>query len=226
MRVGSKGATMKPAGSWSDWRGISRPVRIFIAAGAVTVLAVAAYRWSDQEPAARLLVPVEPVPGLAEGDEAFRRREWGAAVEFYRIALERNDDIGIAWFRLGFALHSLRRFEEASEAHRRAAEYEQLRPVALYNLSCAMALQHRRVEALEALRAAIDAKFQHTRPVLDDPDFAWLRNDEEFRVLARRATRPPPSSRPVDPPHPPLDAELPADWLPPAELPAAEVIGR
>ena len=223
---------MHPARSWAParsgavWGGLSRPVWAFVVVTSAALLGLAAYRWSHREPPARLLVPVQPVPGLAEGNEAFQRREWAAAVEFYRIALERNEDIGIAWFRLGFALHALRRFEEATEAHRRASRYEQLRPVALYNLSCALALQHRREEALHALRAAIDANFQHTRPVLEDPDFAWLRNDEEFRVLAQLATRPPPGNRPFDPQHPPFDPELPADWMPPAELPAAEIIGR
>jgi tetratricopeptide (TPR) repeat protein len=217
---------MQPAGRWSAWGGISRPVWALVAATTVGLLGVAVYRLWDREPPMPVLVPVQPVPGLAEGNEAFRRREWTAAAEFYRIALQRDENIGIAWFRLGFSLHALRRFEEAAVAHRRAARYDQLRPVALYNLSCALALQNRREEALEALRAAIDANFQHTRPVLDDPDFHWLRDDEEFRVLAQLATRPPPSGGSYDVPRPPFDLELPADWMPPAELPAAEMIGR
>ena len=232
---------MKPAKPWSALFSISRPVRALMAVTLIAVVAVAIVRSRGQEPNMTMLVRQESVPGLLEGDEAFDRREWTAAVEFYRIALELDDSNGGAWSRLGFSLHALQRYAEATEAHRRASQFERFRPVALYNLSCALALQNRRSEAFEALRAAIDARFQHSRPVLNDPDFILFRNDEEFRVLAQLATRPPPSrplpSRPVPSrpapsrpalsnsapgspatqiPESSLDIALPADWLPPA----------
>ena len=46
----------------------------------------------------------------------------------------------MAWFRLGYSLHALGRLDAAITAHRKAAEFANIRPVALYNLGCAHAL--------------------------------------------------------------------------------------
>lgn len=198
-------------------RGVNGAINIVAAVAllASLVLAITTYVMKQNQPPPIARGAVPHTPGLLEADEAFAVRDWEQAATSYRMVVEYDPYNAMAWHRLGYALHALHRLDEAVDAHRRASNFPQVRGVALYNLACALALQGKAEESLQALQHAIDAGFRSEHPVVDDPDFALLLNDTRFLELAKLATRPSPSSGAggalVDP-------ALPADWQPPAEI--------
>lgn len=124
---------------------------------------------------------------LKQADQAFDAQQWEQAIPRYRQLVEANQQDGRSWFRLGYALHMSGKITEALEAHRRASQFPQARPVALYNMACALALQGKSEQAIEALENAIDAGFVSQRPISEDTDFASIAGDDRFQALAQRA---------------------------------------
>ena len=74
-------------------------------------------------------------------------------------------------------------YERAIEAHRRAATFEPIKGIALYNLACAYALTGRTDEAFEALKASGDAGFDLAEPMRSDSDLDSLRDDARFEAF-------------------------------------------
>ena len=136
--------------------------------------------------------PRNAVDDLAdEARRAFNRGEWAAAADAYGQIVEQEPGNGRAWFRLGFALHSVGRIDEALEAHLKAAEFPPGRGTALYNAACAHALLEHHGEALATLEAAVEAGFSNLRHLRDDPDFAPYREDERYKAIIMRLEQAP-----------------------------------
>ncbi|MFG0284929.1 MAG: TPR end-of-group domain-containing protein [Phycisphaerales bacterium JB039] len=117
---------------------------------------------------------------------AFNRGDWPAAIDGYRLIVEREPDNARAWFRLGFALHADGRIAEALEAHLKAAEFPEGRGTALYNAACACALLGHHDAALATLDEAVTAGFRNLRHLRDDPDFAPYHDDERYQAVVDR----------------------------------------
>ena len=127
--------------------------------------------------------------GAAEfkaGNDAFQKEDWPAAVTAYEAALAKGMTTRLINFRLGYALHMLKRYEEALKHHMAAVQLtnRNLRIDALYNCACAHALLGRKEEALKYFQYAIDAGFSDTAQVEKDTDLDSLRADETFKKLA------------------------------------------
>ncbi|MEM8678250.1 MAG: M56 family metallopeptidase, partial [Planctomycetota bacterium] len=162
----------------------------------ITVLVVPARTLRTQATAEEPKVDVStPQPEVATGEPlsksaaaALAKQDYGTAVAQYRKIVTDNPHSGLAWYRLGYALHAMGELEEAIEAHRRAMEFAPTRATATYNLACALALQGKRDEAMTELEAAIDAGFRaRQRPLGTDPDLAALLDHPQFSALAARA---------------------------------------
>jgi tetratricopeptide (TPR) repeat protein len=138
-----------------------------------TAPAGAAQTAASQDPAAR------------QGDAAFGTEDWMGAVEHYRTALKLGSASPVIHFRLGYALHMLKRYEEALKHHLIGARIANrpLRIDALYNAACAHALLGRKEQALAFLRRAIDTGFRDLEQVAKDSDLDSLREDAEFKEL-------------------------------------------
>lgn len=117
-------------------------------------------------------------------------QKWHDAGVSFRALAERNPSDGRAWLMLGYCLHTEGRLEEAIPFHQRAAEFPATRPIALYNLACAYALQGKKGAALDFLQQAIHAGFYSFRPIHEDSDFASLRDDPRFLKLVETAKHP------------------------------------
>ena len=124
---------------------------------------------------------------IADADKAFTAGDWPTAATAYQAAVQADETNGQAWFRLGYALHASGEYEKALEAHRRAAAFPNIRPIALYNLACAQSLTGAHDDAITTLRAALDAGFTAKQPLANDTDFAAIRDRDEFKTLDARA---------------------------------------
>lgn len=128
-------------------------------------------------------------PGLdadiRAGNEAFQAEDWQAAATAYQAALAKGSTARLVHFRLGYALHMLKRYEEALTHHLIATQIANraLRTDALYNAACAHALLGHKDDALKFLTHAIDAGFVDLDQVGKDSDLDSLRSDDAFKSL-------------------------------------------
>lgn len=103
--------------------------------------------------------------------------------------LEREPANASATFYLGYVLHAQGKLDQAIVYHRRASEFPQLAPNALYNWACALALQGDSDAAIEKLAKSIDLGFSYTSDLTDDPDLISLFEREDFKKLQLQANR-------------------------------------
>ncbi len=92
-----------------------------------------------------------------------------------------------AAFRAAYAWHMAGDYERAIPAHKKAAEFDEFRPTALYNLACAQALTGKPEDAIASLNAAIDAGFDRLELMEEDSDLASLRTRDDFKAILARA---------------------------------------
>lgn len=134
---------------------------------------------------------------IAAGDEApdlhhraalaFNAGRFDEAVECYQRLTREDPDDAQAWYRLGYSLHALKRYEEAAVADHRAAQFPKQRAAALYNLACAQAMAGKADASLKALGEAVDAGFAQTALLDTDDDLASVREDPRFAPIAAKA---------------------------------------
>lgn len=120
---------------------------------------------------------------LLRANTLFQARNWAEAGQAYREVTEEFPSVGLAWHRLGYALHVQGNLEEAIPCHQEAAQFRNFRAVSLYNLCCAHALKKEISTALRFLRQAVDAGFRGLDYLETDKDLDTLRAEPEFRKL-------------------------------------------
>ncbi len=128
----------------------------------------------------------EPRPAAASLDVARRHQqagEWSAAAAAYEAVIQEQPDSVPAWFGLAYCLHRSGDYEKAIKAHQKAAKFEPIKGIALYNLACAYALTGRTEAALTALEASREAGFDIAEPMQSDSDLDSLRDDARFERL-------------------------------------------
>lgn len=123
---------------------------------------------------------------LSDADKAFGEEDWPTAVEHYQAAHRGGINHPLLHFRLGFALHMLKRYDEALPHHRRAVRITNpaLRIDALYNTACALALTGDKAGALDHLTKARDAGFVDITQLNADADLNSIRNEPGFKAIA------------------------------------------
>lgn len=131
--------------------------------------------------------PARPAqdPDLTAANEAFGNEDWPGAEKAYKAFLAKGRNAPIAHFRLGYALHMQKKFDEALTHHLKAVPITNraIRIDALYNCACANALLGKKEEALKYLQHAIDAGFADKEQVGKDSDVDSLREDPTFKKL-------------------------------------------
>jgi Flp pilus assembly protein TadD len=123
-----------------------------------------------------------------EGQAALGDQDYALAADKFQQCVDANDDFGAAWFMLGYARHMNKQLDEAIEAHKRAAEFDdsQFKPIAIYNLGCAYALTGRRDEALAELQRAVDEGYNDSNQFREDSDLNSLHTSTEFAAMLAR----------------------------------------
>jgi tetratricopeptide (TPR) repeat protein len=129
------------------------------------------------------------------GDEAnslFTAQKWEAAAQAYTAITKIDAQNARAWYRLGYSLHAMGKYELAVQAFQRAVDIGN-NPTAMYNLACAYARSGNKDKAFEWLNKSLNAGVPQPAQISTDNDFASLRDDARFKeitTLAARIARP------------------------------------
>jgi Flp pilus assembly protein TadD len=125
------------------------------------------------------LTKKEDKPGK---DKTISRLE-DAVNNFERLNKESSQD-GDEWYKVGSRLIRLRDFDRAAAALIQAVELLPYRGSnAMYNLACTYALKGDRALGLEWLEKSINAGFDDSSKLRDDPDIAGLRGEPRFKQI-------------------------------------------
>jgi len=136
-------------------------------------------------PLATIQVTAQSVPVEKQRSEvrhAVERRssEWSA---------ERSPASGEQWFQYGKEAFKHKDYDVAIAAYRRAIELDYRAAAAMYNISCAYAVQDDGDSALQWLEKAVDHGYEIGK-VDDDSDLDTLRADPRFARIANRSGEP------------------------------------
>jgi Flp pilus assembly protein TadD len=123
-----------------------------------------------------------------QAHEAFMSGDMAKAAELLGKVCEEGGH-GVDWFRLGYALHMTGDLDRALEAHTKATEYAQFRPIALYNVGCAHALQGHKDKAFEALERSAKAGFAMADHIHTDSDLDTLHSDDRWSSFVKQIER-------------------------------------
>jgi tetratricopeptide (TPR) repeat protein len=144
--------------------------------GALTLVALAG---ADDKPAKKARRPVS----AQEAQNYFGQQDWAKAAAAYEQIVRANPHNGQYWQNYGFALHSLKRYDEAIKAWARSVDLGYQPATGLYNLACANSLAGRKDEALTWLEKAGDAGFSQEEAIRTDSDLDPLRQDPRFKKI-------------------------------------------
>lgn len=133
------------------------------------------------------LSPTQIESIIEEGLAAVRMEEWDRAIDKFRDVVNSDSQHQLATFYLGYSLHGAKRFAEAITFHERASKFARFNQTALYNWSCALALQGKKREAIAKLTEAVEMGFVHQIDIVADSDMASLIGDSDFEKLRQRA---------------------------------------
>jgi tetratricopeptide (TPR) repeat protein len=121
-------------------------------------------------------------------DALYSAQKWTEAAVAYDTITKSEPQNARAWYRLGFALHSLGQFDKAVPAFEHAVAINH-NPFAMYNLACAYARAGNKDRAFEWLTQSLNAGFPNPSQVNSDTDLAGLRDDARFKEVAALADR-------------------------------------
>lgn len=120
----------------------------------------------------------------AAGDSAIVHRDWKALASLYGPVTQAEHDNGMAWFRLGAALHELGRFKDAAAAMREAVRLQFQPAQAELRLARALA----RDGALDSVAPHLEraATGVPVELITTDPDFDPVHKNAAYMALIER----------------------------------------
>lgn len=133
----------------------------------------------------------EPTPAVGKqsrsaADAAWQTKDWENAAVNYRKVVDADPKDGEAWHRLGFALHSLGKLDEALAAHEKAAGFPRFAGHGCYNAACVHALKGDKEKAIAWLDKAANAGLDLYDHIQTDTDMDAIRDDPRFaKILAK-----------------------------------------
>jgi len=112
--------------------------------------------------------------------------EWPQAIKTYEAIIDHAPESRQAWFGLAYCVHMSGDYERAIKVHKKAATFDEIKGISLYNLACAYALTGRTDDAIDALEASAKAGgFDLADPMRDDTDLDSVRDDPRYQHLLR-----------------------------------------
>lgn len=140
-------------------------------------------------PRAQQSAPAAPAQELAElkkeASRAFDAGEWPNAAELYKEIVALEPANAGAWFRRGFALHSLHDFKGSAAAFERSNELKPNGTVA-YDVACAKAQLGDTDAALAWLEKSKSLGMQDLATLTTDHDLDPLRSTPRFQELVKQ----------------------------------------
>jgi CubicO group peptidase (beta-lactamase class C family) len=153
--------------------GIGRPVGEF--GGWLMNLAVRSIRPS-----------LSKVPSLEEANIYHLSADWENASWAYEAITKQNPTNGFAFSRLGQALSSLQKYDQAAIAYEKSLALKFRPPNTMYNLACVYSLKGDKDKAFQWLERALAAGFENSTALQTDSDLNNLRGDARFKQLLQR----------------------------------------
>ena len=86
---------------------------------------------------------------MKEARQLVMAQKWKEAAEKFLEITEAEPDNALAWFNLGLSLHYSGQVDKGIEATKKAASFEKLRAIALYNIACGYAMKKDKDEAFK-----------------------------------------------------------------------------
>lgn len=122
-----------------------------------------------------------------EADALFTAQKWNEAAPAYEALTKTDPNNGRFWYRLGYSLHSMGKYQEAARAFQRSVEIGN-NPLVMYNLACSYARLGDKDKAFEWLNKSLNLGF--VAPQLSsDPDLDGLHSDARFKEVTNLAAR-------------------------------------
>ena len=121
-------------------------------------------------------------PEMQEANTFFQAGDWPRAAQAYEAITKQQPANGLAWFRLGYALHSMNKYDAAVEAYQKAIKIGS-NPPAMYNLACSYARLNDKDKAFEWLNKLLQTGFAGVQSLKTDADFESLREDARFKEI-------------------------------------------
>jgi ketosteroid isomerase-like protein/tetratricopeptide (TPR) repeat protein len=120
---------------------------------------------------------------VQEAQSYSRQQDWVKAAAAYEQIVQANPHNGQHWHNYAFALHSLKRYDEAIKAWTTSIEAGFQPATGIYNLACAHSLSGHKDEALALLQKAVDAGFFQEDLIRTDTDLNPIRDDPRFKKI-------------------------------------------
>jgi uncharacterized protein (TIGR03067 family) len=105
------------------------------------------------------------------------------AAKAYAQVVEKDPEMGAAWFHLGYTLHMDGKWDEALKAHLKASTFSEWQAISLFNAGCAYSLKKDADNSLKHLRQSVDANFDRLEMLETDADLEFVRKDPRFKNL-------------------------------------------
>ena len=132
-------------------------------------------------------VSAQTTSATPEADALFTAQKWNEAAPAYEALTKTHPNNGRVWYRLGYSLHSMGKYQEAARAFQRSVEIGN-NPLVMYNLACSYARLGEEDKAFEWLNKALNLGF--VAPQLSaDPDLDALHSDARFKEVTNLAAR-------------------------------------
>jgi hypothetical protein len=146
-----------------------------------------------------LVAQADSVPTIGQARVLLGQQQYEAAAEILRTITARQPENPRAWAMLGLALHAEGDYQAALAAHRKAAEFPQTAPNAMYNIGAAYARLGDKDQAFEWLEKARATNQVDMTQLGADPDAESLRGDPRYeRLLPTAAEFDDPFVEPVE----------------------------
>ena len=126
---------------------------------------------------------------MAEANKFMQEKAYDKASVVLEKLTKNEPENAPAWNQLGAAFYSMKRYDKAVEAYRKADALQFSQPAVRYNIACSLALAGKQNEALDWLDKAIASGFSQAGLLESDPDLKSLLESPRFKTIREGADR-------------------------------------
>lgn len=123
-------------------------------------------------------------PEMTKANDLLKEKKYSEAIMMYKNELKNNRENSMAWFYIGSAEYSLKNYDGAVKAYKRASEGLK-GPVVCYNLAGVYALSGDIENAYNWLDKSVEKGFSQYQTLANDPDFVSIKNEERFKKILK-----------------------------------------
>lgn len=156
----------------------------WIAIAAMAMMILPGMRWRTAEEL-REAAEAEQERMRVMISQALDTEDWQVASRLLSCVLADDPQDSEAVFYLGYSLHKAGDLDTAIIYHKIASETERLRPIATYNIACALALKGQEEAAMTTLLTSYAMGFRPIEPLDADSDLKSLFGRRAFKLLCR-----------------------------------------